>query len=73
MKAKESDVTATSSKLPYKAAFPPNKDIKKKMWSTRFSKWSENRLDQFFDLNPQTITKLEHRVDHTFSNAILLA
>ena len=24
-----SDVTATSSKLPYKAAFPPNKGIKK--------------------------------------------
>ena len=25
----QSDVTATSSKLPYKAAFPPNKAIKK--------------------------------------------
>ena len=32
-----SDVTATSSKLPYKAAFLPNKGIKKKLWSARFS------------------------------------
>ena len=31
-----SDVTATSSKLPYKAAFPPDKGIKKKLWSIRF-------------------------------------
>ena len=31
-----SDVTAMSSKLPYKAAFPPNKAIKKKLWSARF-------------------------------------
>ena len=31
-----SDITATSSKLPYKAAFPPNKGIKKKLWFARF-------------------------------------
>ena len=31
-----SDVTATSSKLPYKTAFPLNKCIKKKLWSARF-------------------------------------
>ena len=31
-----SDVTATSSKLLYKAVFPPNKGIKKKLWSARF-------------------------------------
>ena len=28
-RVEHSDVTATSSKLPYKAAFPPNKSIKK--------------------------------------------
>ena len=35
-----SDVTATSSKLPYKAAFPPNKGIKKKLWSTQFFRFN---------------------------------
>ena len=36
MQVDHSDVTASSSKLPYKAAFPPNKAIKKKLWSARF-------------------------------------
>ena len=68
----QSDVTASLTKLPYKATFLPNKGMKKKVWSARFSKLSENRVDHsFFYLNAQTITNLKVGwITHFWNNAI---
>ena len=49
----QSDVTATSTKLPYKAANLPNKDTKKILWSVRFlqaknENWSGHHFLLYF-------------------------